>query len=389
MLRPSQAVIRADYATALRLSAQLATLEGMAEGWQRGVLLRNPGALDRLAAAEVFVLDDSAGLARPRVEVSEVLTLDSVSADLLVRYALGASRATNSERTRALASFVNGRHVRSESASLERAAGVTRYRDVLGVEIQVVSAGHVAWAKLQIPERFRAVLKSASNGDVPAPTNGHNAPPKPLWVLRDGALIGVITFALSGEPAGKQFVEGLQAQNKRARIIYLSRAPQRATRKLAHALNVDASYSGLGESDKVSLLRSLDPASVWIGDGADPTAREVIAASGASISVAPLLQSRADAADILLLQAGLASVTDVIEIARNHRLRLGQDYAIIHAMNLGGALGGFLAGLTPLHTGLLSNVGAGLIYARRSWALRRLIASAEQQRERFSPRALL
>ncbi|WP_271169253.1 ATPase [Hansschlegelia plantiphila] len=63
-LRPSQAIIRPDYATAPRLSAQLAALTGFVEALDRGLLLRKPGALDQIADIDVFVFDESVGLGR-------------------------------------------------------------------------------------------------------------------------------------------------------------------------------------------------------------------------------------------------------------------------------------------------------------------------------------
>ncbi|MFD1333825.1 heavy metal translocating P-type ATPase, partial [Methylopila musalis] len=71
-LRPSQATIRPDYATAPRFSAQLSALRDFAEALDEGVLFRRPAALDQIADADLFVFDDTPGLGRRQAEVARV-----------------------------------------------------------------------------------------------------------------------------------------------------------------------------------------------------------------------------------------------------------------------------------------------------------------------------
>lgn len=58
-LRPSQAIIRPDYATAPRLSAELAGFASFVEALNKGLLVRKPAALDQIAGLDAFVFDDS------------------------------------------------------------------------------------------------------------------------------------------------------------------------------------------------------------------------------------------------------------------------------------------------------------------------------------------
>ena len=246
----SQALIRPDYATGLRLSAQLSTLRGLAEAWQEGVLFRDPRALDRLANVDVYAIDDTAGAER--------------------------------------------------------------------------------------------------------------------------------------QGLGRPLVAALVTQNPKARVVYLSRDSRPATRAVAEALGVEVFHSGLTPTEKLSLLRTLDGRVLWIGDGSDPKAKETLAASNISVSVAPLWRAPGDAADIQLIHTDLTSLPKLIEVGRAHQRRLGHDYRAVHATNLLGAAGAILGSLTALHTGLLSNVGTAFIYARHAWALDALARSAEAQRaERY------
>jgi cation transport ATPase len=387
-LPPSQGVIRPDYATAPRLSAQLSALQGVARAWQAGVLVRNPAALDHLGRADVYVLDDGAGLARRCVEVSSIQTIEGVSTTLVAAYTRAAQ--PHAEQGLALAAVAsngksasNGAAVHPRAGSFQRLAGVTRYRDSNGKAIEVASSCYIAAAGLDVPERFRAVLPrpvETKNGHAATEASEEASSPSPLWVLRDSVLIGVVSFARTGELFGRQVVATLRAQGKKKSIVYVSRGADAEAQALARTLGIPTAQGGLSATGKVDFVRGLGNRALWIGDSSDPDARPLIAASTVSLSVAPWSRSRDEPADVLLLRAGLPALPAVFDIAHAHARRLARDYRTVYAANLLGVAGAFLANFSPLQVGLLSNLGTGLVYSRQAWVLERLALAAEKQR---------
>jgi cation transport ATPase len=385
LLQPAQAVVRPDYATALRLSAQLSTQRGIAEAWQRGILLRRPGALDRLATADTYVIDDSTGINRPTLQVEHVEALEGVLPDLVVRYALGGLLDPHLEQSRAMATFVNGRYVSPQAGSLERLAGVKRYRDVLGSKIEISGWSYIAASKLPVPEKYRSLLKAGGNDNGAAiQVHAAGAAPPALWVVRDGVLIGIVSFARTGEPSAKGVLAALREHDKRARIVYLSTSNPSETGRFAEPLRLDHAYGGLSTHGKLAIIRELGPNTLWIGDGSELDSHGPIAASAVSASLAPLSSVQRDAADILLLRRGFGGITDAVDLGRAHARRLSYDRRLIHTTNLLGAAGAFVANLTGLQTGLLSEFGAGLIYSRHAWKLERLVSSVEARRAQLT-----
>jgi cation transport ATPase len=201
-----------------------------------------------------------------------------------------------------------------------------------------------------------------------------------VYVIDDG----VSSVMLAGESVSRRLVAALRAQDKKARIVYFTRGARAESRALARALGIDAVHSGLSQAAKLDLLRGLGRKAVWIGDGSDSRARELIAASAVSVSVAPLAHTRDDAADILLphdgIARGLAGLPALIDLGRAHARRLTRDYRTVYAANLLGVAGGFLANFSTLQVGLLSHLSTGVIYARHARALNRLASASEQQR---------
>jgi cation transport ATPase len=390
-LGPSQALIRPDYATAPRLSAQLSAIYGIADGLQQGVLFRNPAALDRLVYADVYVIDDSARLEQQRIEVASVLTVKGVSVELVVGYALAARRISRSEQSRALAAFASRTKTKpSQASALARFAGVTRYRDGHGSAIEIATSRYLAASGIDVPASLQPVAQPRAKAAARhVQTDLSHVPHAlhPIWVLRDEEVLGVISFERGRELIGSQVVTALKLQNKRARIVYASGGAEADAQAVADKLGIEFSRAGLRPAAKADLIRGLGRQTIWIGDGSSPELREPIAASTVSISVGALSDSRQDAADILLPQ-GLDALPELIELGRAHERRLADDYRAVYTLNLLGVAGALFARFNSLQAGLLSNVGTGLIYVRHARQLERLAIRAEAERAQLKRRAV-
>ncbi len=388
--RLSQALIRPDYATGPRLSAHMSTIQGVAHGLRQGVFFRNPAALDRLAFADSYVIDDSAGADRRELQVASVQTLRGISTELVVHYALTAQRALPSEQRVALAAVLSsGPTARRRLPAISRRAGVTRYHDAQGGLIELVTSQYLEAANIAVPRDFdplpaRRRSGGGAHGDPSALEISQDPALRPFWVLRDGVVIGAVSFARSGDFVGRRIIAALKRQNKRTRILYVSSRAAVETRAVAGRLGAEVLRSNCQHPARADLLRGLGGTTVWIGDGSDPNAREVIAASHVSVSVAPVPRLRYDAADVLLPARGFSGVFDAIDIGHAHAARLATDFRTVYASNLLSVAGAFLMQFGALQSGLLSNVGTALIYLRRARALDKLASAAEAERTRLS-----
>jgi Cu+-exporting ATPase len=310
-----------------------------------------------------------------------------VAAELVVGYAAAAHGTSRTEHGHALSAFAsNGLAVQVDAESRRRSAGVTRYRDSLGSEIEIATSGHLAASKRAVPEALQAL--PAPRADAPSRRAGVAlalaASLEPLWVSRNGEVLGVVSFEQRGELIGKQVVAALRSQDERARIVYVSRGKKKAVAQaLADALGIELSGAGLSPTAKAELIRGLGGKSLWIGDGSDPATRDAIAASTISVSVAPWSHSRPDAADILLLQRGLEAIPELLALGRSHVQRLARDYRTVYAANLLAGSGVFASPIKGLHAGLLSHLGTGVVYARNARALDKLAGAAAGQHPRL------
>ncbi|MGC4087856.1 MAG: hypothetical protein QM756_08155 [Polyangiaceae bacterium] len=371
MLPPSQAVIRPDYATAPRLSAQMSAFRGFARAFRSGILLKAPEALDRLAGIEAYVIDETAGFEQRQLELASLDTVDGVSRELALSYALRAVDGSASEQARALSRAAAGSVVAATAESVRHAPGVRRYLDEAGTVIELATNFYVTASKIGIPNRLAKALKGQRDKATP-----REAAVRPLWLLRGGKVVASITFARSGELVGKEVVAALAKLPGEPQVTYLSGSGRREHLTLASTLGAHFFHAATPEA-KLDYVRSIGRDSLWIGDGAQAKERQAVVASAVSVSVAPLERARDDAAHVLIPQRGCLGLLDLIAIGRAHGRRLAQDYGLVYAANLSGAGAGLLANWTALRSGLLSNLATAAVYTRHAAELERLVSAVE------------
>jgi cation transport ATPase len=387
-LRPSEAIARPDYATGPRIAAQLAALHDLGDGLRRGIFFRDPAALDRLPATDIYVFDEDTALERREVEVAEVFSADDVSADAVLGYAAAAFPASHYERARALLahSIKQGAPI-PEISQRSRHAGAIRYFDSDSRLLEIAAPTYIADAKVKIPALIAKAVAASRYAWNPQRTRDENnlipheeTVLRPIWILRNGEVLGVVTFRRQGEPQGIQIIADLKARNRRARFVFISSQSQVASETTASTFGISTVFANLESEGKARVLKNLGRRTMWIGDGANPKAVPAIQAATVSISVAGVSTVPFDAADIVLLQPGLQDLVPMRRIGRSHRAEIETDYRAVYIANLLGVAGGLFAGFGSLESGLTSNVGTGYVYLRHWNQLRDLLSRVEARR---------
>jgi cation transport ATPase len=378
-LTVSQGLIRADYATAPRLSAQLSTVTGIAEGLRQGIFLRKPSALDRLLGSFVYVFDDSAGLERSQVAVAASVTTGDEDARTVLSIATAAFARRGDARAKALLGESARRQIALPQVQRRRrVAGAIRFVDEFGALVEVATTAYVDLAALVIPDALAPSLAEAGVALDPA-LEPRDPDIRPLWVARAGRVIGVIAFERR-EPFGASVVETLRARNPNNRYVYVSSAPQAKARAIAKDAGIETAIGGLDAAAKANTIRELSRRAIWIGDGSAPQAQPSITASAVSVSVGGVATLLDDTADVILLQSDLDGLITVRKLARAHLARLRADTRTVYTANLLGTAGAFVAGFGSLEANLTTNFGSGLVLASR-WRDLRSLARAFEYRD--------
>ena len=389
-VRPSQAAIRPDYATGPRLSAQLGALHALSDALRLGILFRDPAAMDRLPATDIYVLDDSSVLYRGRIDVGEVISAPDVTPNTVLSYVASAFPVFQNERARALIErCVEDRAPLLDITDRVRGAGVISYRDSDNRLVEVVTPAYLAANGVEIPPVLEAAIANAptawaqqAGGEERERIHHDDPTMRPLWVLLEGKVLGAVTFHRKGELEGSEAVATLRARNPRAKFVHISSRHQADAEETGQRLGISTCIGGLDTDGKVGVLKNLGLRTMWIGNGSLPESLPCIEASTVSISVAGTQTVPQDAADVILLLPSLRGLVPLRRIGRQHRALLKDGYRSVFALNLFCVTGAFLGGFDSLIVGLTTNISTAYAYASHRDRLNGLIARMEAKMAR-------
>jgi cation transport ATPase len=331
------AILRPDYGTGPGMAIPLETLRNAALCARQGILVRAPDVFERLARADVIVIDDTPALRQSGLEVSQIQT--NATEALVLRYAASAFRHLADERALAL-------------------VAACRQRRLPLLDLPVVAfnpgvtVGH--------GNRVVRVRDSEIVGDGP------------LTVEVNGTTVGTIQFRRSSNLEAAGVLSRLRALTS-APITLLSSQSAAQTSALAARLGVDGHLGDCSSDDKARFLRHLRERgrrAVIIGDRhlSMRSAEE----SFVSIALMDDEEAHPESAEVLLLQPRWERLVDLFEVAHAEEGKAQGLQKLIVVPNVVCVAGAFLFGFTSLAAVVISNLGTFSLYNRATGSLRAL-----------------
>ncbi len=334
-LTTAAAILRPDYATGPGLGVSMESIRDIAACASEGVLIRDPSAFHRIAAADVILFDHHPALELAGLEVREIRGFDGNGEDDVLRLAASAFTGLADERSAALNAACAARRI------IVRRDPRASYR---GPEIT-------------LRDRARRIAIRETRG----PEQPADLPPN-LEIASDGRLLGRITFGRSTRPHAAEAIRDLRRHGPLA-VGLLSDRRDPEVAPLAEALGADFHLGGLSSEGKAEAVRSCRRRGlkvVYVGDGR----REPNAAREAdvAISMADDLDPARDPAQVLVLRPDLGWIAGLRERSRSHIDCLRAVHSLVLIPNIACVAGAFLFGFTSLYSVVLTNLGTFAIY---------------------------
>ncbi len=284
---------------ALSLATPAAMLAAAGSLARQGVLVRQLGALETLAQADVVLFDKTGTLTRDALVLQAVRVRDGVDAEQALAWGATLAQQSLHPVARALGAAAQARQLAlGQAHEVQEQAG----RGLSGL---------VQLAAEPQPRALRLGSTAHAGVDVPAPAGPHA-------VLAD-AQGWLATFELGEDlrPEAADTVRALRGLGLEVRILSGDAEP--AVRRVAQALGLDDAQArgGCTPQDKLAFLRQAQQQGrkvVVVGDGLN----DAPALAGAHVSFAfgqavPLAQSQAD---FVLLGLRLDAVARTVALAR-------------------------------------------------------------------------
>ena len=337
-----------DYGTGIRVAAPTTVLASIARAARRGILIKGGRHLERLAEVDAVVFDKTGTLS---VGTPELVALDSVADDVgpdtvLVLAAAAEARLSHPvARAIARAAQLRGLAVPERESS--------RYAVGLGVEASI--AGGVVHVG---SERFMEL-----HGVDVAPARERlewiaGQPVSPLFVARDGRLVGVLVYADPIRPEAAAVVRALRDRGI-ARIVMVTGDQPAVAARVAREIDVDVYVGGAFPEQKVEIVRALQRAGrtvAVVGDGINDS--PALAQADVGIAVRGGTDIAREAAHVALLEGNLSKLVQAFDIARDSMRLIRQNWDMLVYPNSAAIVLSVLQLIGPVGATLISNGSA-------------------------------
>jgi heavy metal translocating P-type ATPase len=288
----------------LIIAAPVAIVGGIDRAARRRIVVRNGGALERLAAVDAVVLDKTGTVTIGRPRVRRVLVVPGFDEDEVLRLAGAVEHGSGHLLARSLVEACVAAEI-----DLPEASGIVEVpgRGVMGtVEGRRVVVGARSLVREEAPDAERALLA------IEPDDAGLRA-----WIAIDGTGAGLVEFADELRPGVESLAPSLRALGVR-RVLLLSGDREDHTRAIAAAVGIEEWRGELHPEDKVRTVQALRAAGhtvLMVGDGTN----DAPALSAASVGIALAAHGggvTAEAADAVLLADDPSRILDAIRIGR-------------------------------------------------------------------------
>ena len=287
---------------ALGLATPMSIMVAAGRGAQVGVLVRDAEALERLAKADLLVVDKTGTLTEGRPTVTDVVPMGPADRERLLALAAALERSTQHPLAEAVieaAETAGAPYL--EASAVESVAGRGVHGQVAGHAVALGNAAMMQALGIALGDHLgrAAMLEDA----------GKTA----MFVAVDGVLSGVIGVADRVRETAPDAMRALEAMD--LRVVMATGDSPRVAGIVARALGIDEVHAALGPEEKGALVerfRRQGHTVAMAGDGVNDAPALALADVGIAIGTG---------ADIAMESAGITLVKgDLRGIVRARRL---------------------------------------------------------------------
>ena len=315
----------------LLIGIPVAILGGISLSARRGIIIRDPGVLERIDQCRVAIFDKTGTLTYGRPAMTECVTRPGVTEHEVLRLTAALERYS---RHPLAESIVKGAHKRGlvipEASQVHEPPGQGLTGLVDGHQLEVTSRKKVMTSGIAKPE------------DLPPQSAGLEC-----VVVMDGQFAAILRFRDEPRKDGKSFV-GHLPQHHFSRVMIVSGDRESEVRYLADAVGIQEVYFSQSPEQKLELVReeTCKAKTMYMGDGINDapalTAATVGVAFGQSSDVT------AEAASAVILESSLQKVDEFFHIGRRMRTIALQSAVGGMLLSLIGMLAASLGYLPPV-----------------------------------------
>ncbi|MBZ0157087.1 MAG: heavy metal translocating P-type ATPase [Alphaproteobacteria bacterium] len=349
-------VLLVDYSCAIKLSTPLTIMSAMMNASRRGVLIKGGKFIEKLAAADTFVLDKTGTLTEARPRVVDVLSLNGYSREYILKH----TACVEEHFPHPVATAIT-RKAEDESLVHEEEHAEVEYIVAHGIASRIGGRRILVGSRHFIHEDNGISVASAEPAVRKLSDRGSSI----LYVAIGDELAGIITIDDPLRDDSRRFLHLLKGAGVE-RVVMLTGDNETAARSVAERLGIQDYQWEVFPDTKTDIIKGLKNRGhvvAMVGDGINDS--PALSHADVGISMKHGADIAREACDVLLLDGRLEAVFDAITIAQGAMFRIKKNFQRIIGTN-SVLLGlGLLGTIPPVFSAFVHNA-ATIIVAVRS-----------------------
>ena len=288
---------------ALGLATPVAVMVSSGKGARSGILFKNAASIEEIGKISVVALDKTGTLTEGKPAVTSIHTYNDVTETELLKIAYSIESMSEHPIARAIC----------EKAISE---GIDKY-EVDNFEVHAgsglsgnISSSFIACGKESFAQKSASLSPEVSELANSLSDSGNT----PIFITRDGNLIGIISVCDTIKPDAKKSIKELEGMGIKA--VMITGDNERCARAIASQIGITDFVSGVMPNEKMKTVSELKKYGkvAMVGDGINDAPALTSAYIG--IAIGRGTDIAIDAADVILIKSRPSDITAAIRLGR-------------------------------------------------------------------------
>ncbi len=290
---------------ALGLAVPLVVAISTTLGARAGLLVRDRRGLEEARLLNTVIFDKTGTLTLGEFRVVDLAVADGMPADEALRIAAGIETESEHPIARGIVKTAEGRNMRLPSVSGFRALpgrGVAATVD--GAEYRLGGPALLAAEKASVPEPLGRAAQAAAQRAQSA-----------IYLMRDGAAVGVFAVADAARPESRDAIQALHARG--IEVAMLTGDARAVADAVAKDLGIDTVFAEVLPEEKASKVEELQRKGrkvAMVGDGVNDA--PALATADIGIAIGAGTDVAVEAGHIVLVRSDPRDVPRIVTLSR-------------------------------------------------------------------------